>query len=151
VRRVGVDAGKHVNAWVLLDEFAFVALGLCSGAIHSQVPEPDRVGLVAIELPQIYRTGRQKGDPNDLIAVAAEAGKCSVGFSCPTRFYKPRDWKGTMSKSLSHSRIRDFYLTVDPSSLLRFFLALEQHPLRLRHNLWDALGVTSWAARKALR
>lgn len=57
------------------------------------------------ELPQVYVTQRAKGDPNDLIQLAAVVGGLSQAFkAAQQRVYLPAEWKGQVPKEIVHTR-----------------------------------------------
>lgn len=58
---------------------------------------------IVIEVPQVYQGRAQKGDPNDLIDLAFEAGKLVDGFEYTK--IRPRAWKGTVPKPVMLQRI----------------------------------------------
>jgi len=95
---------------------------------------------LVIELPKVYPTGRQKGDQNDLIKLAALAGAL-VG-SCDwqsSRFVEPRTWKGTLDADAMTERITE-RITVDEFTRVDL-----TSPKSLHHNIWDAVGIGLWA------
>ncbi len=58
-------------------------------------------GIVAliVEWPQIYRTSRSKGDPNDLLPLVGVA-MCLVGrLDIEVQHYKPAEWIGQCKKA----------------------------------------------------
>jgi len=65
------------------------------------------VGLLVIELPQVYQGGKAKGDPNDLIKLAALVGALSYTIkSVRTILVSPGQWKGQLPKDVHHKRIK---------------------------------------------
>ncbi len=59
---------------------------------------------LVIELPQIYLASRSKGNPNDLIRLAFEAGRIAGLFNTHETI-SPRSWKGTIKKEVMLRRI----------------------------------------------
>lgn len=60
---------------------------------------------LATELPQVYVTQRAKGDPNDLIQLAAVVGGLSQAFrQVEQKVYLPAEWKGQVPKEIVHTR-----------------------------------------------
>ena len=96
---------------------------------------------LVIELPKVYPTGRQQGDQNDLIKLAALAG--AIVGSCDwqsSRFIEPRTWKGTINADEMTGRIQGRL-----SDFERTRVDLESSPKSLHHNIWDAVGIGLWA------
>lgn len=89
-----------------------------------------------MELPQIYPGPRQKGDPNDLISIAA-VGALVVGYLRPKtlRFVSPADWKGQLPKDVSHHRI------FDKLSILERSVLDELPATQARGDAMDAIGI----------
>ena len=85
-----------------------------------------------IELPQSYRVDHQKGDQNDLIRLAWQAGKIDErhGAIDATELVLPRDWKGQRPKHVTRNRAE---AVLDP-----FELSLIRKD---DHNLWDAVAI----------
>lgn len=54
---------------------------------------------VVIELPQVYARGKSKGDPNDLILLAAVCGAVAARCTGEVVTYRPREWAGNIPKA----------------------------------------------------
>lgn len=91
---------------------------------------------LVIEIPQIYQRAYQKGDQNDLIWVAFEAGRMLQAIE-PTRYVTvlPREWKGQTPKDVMCRRIES---KLGPLELERVKLPKAKS---LHHNVWDAVGI----------
>jgi len=101
-----------------------------------------RCDHVVVELPQVYSRDKSKGDPNDLIKVAAVAGAISKGVFAEARsFVLPAEWKGAAPKLVTEARCRN-YLT--DSELEKIILPTKS----LQHNVWDAIGIGLWYLKK---
>jgi hypothetical protein len=88
------------------------------------------------EVPQVYRAGASKGDPDDLIQLAGVVGVFSALFSATTYTgVKPREWKGQVPKDVHHARL---VKTVTPEELA---MVEASAPPSLRHNVLDAVGI----------
>lgn len=88
----------------------------------------------AIELPQVYDRSRSKGDPNDLIQIAAVVGEMSRFGAGQRTIYRPREWKSTVKKEVMCRRVEG-RLSVEERARVEL-------PARsLQHNVWDAVGV----------
>lgn len=97
--------------------------------------------LLVIEWPQIYTRTKSKGDPNDLLPVAAVAGAIisSVG-ALTVRMPKPSDWKGQVPKDVHNARVLK---RLTPGERARFDAA--RLPKSLANNAIDAVGLGLWA------
>lgn len=96
---------------------------------------------LVIEIPQVYETrARSKGDPNDLIQLAACVGAIvgqlptGVEVSC----VKPAEWKGQVKKEVTQARCLTI-LTEEEKQRIKLPSAKS-----LAHNVWDALGLGLW-------
>ena len=88
------------------------------------------------EIPQVYRAGASKGDPDDLIQLAGVVGVFSALFSATTYTgVKPREWKGQVPKDVHHARL---VKTLTPEELT---MVEASAPPSLRHNVLDAVGI----------
>lgn len=95
---------------------------------------------VVAEMPQVYTWGKGKGDPNDLLPLAAIVGglvSCVRWQTITT--YKPRQWKGTIDGDTLVARIA----TRGVGALLteQEFAAADPVCKTLAHNMWDAVGI----------
>ncbi len=90
---------------------------------------------LAIELPQVYVASRSKGDPNDLIQLAAVVGGLCLAFeAAQQRVYLPAEWKGQAPKEVIHGRV-DKRLNEDEAA------AISCRRKGLLHNVKDAVGI----------
>lgn len=96
-----------------------------------------------IELPQQYAvTKGTKGDPNDLIDLAALCGTIAGALQTSgsrVAYVRPREWKGQTPKDCTEERAR---ARLQPSELARVTLPKAES---LQHNVWDAVGIGLWA------
>lgn len=94
------------------------------------------VDVLVVEFPQVYAGGKAKGDPRDLLTLAAIDG--AIGVEIPARRrvlrYFPREWKGQTDADLMLERILERLdaLEVDQIAPCR---------ASLRHNAIDAVGI----------
>ena len=99
-------------------------------------PWDDRPYYFISEVPQVYRAGASKGDPDDLIQLAGVVGVFAHKFRATTHFgVKPRDWKGQVPKDVHHARL---VKTLTPEEMAMVERAA---PPNLRHNVLDAIGI----------
>lgn len=98
---------------------------------------PHEVYQLAVEWPQVYVGSKQKGDPNDLIALAGVvAAVCTAFPTAGVTRYKPRDWKGQVPKEVIEARVNKRL-----SDAERAVLDGCGCPKSLRHNAVDAVGI----------
>lgn len=94
---------------------------------------------VVVEVPRVYPAARQKGDQNDLIAVAGVAfgvaarATAMVPPSC-VHSYSPREWKGTLDADDMIERIK---ARLSPAEIARIITVRNS----LMHNVFDAIGI----------
>jgi len=115
----------------------------------SEMPQACELGHVqyithvVVELPQVYSRDKSKGDPNDLIKVAAVAGAISKGVFAEARsFVLPAEWKGAAPKDVTEARCRSYLMD---SELVKIDLPKAKS---LQHNVWDAIGIGLWYLKK---
>lgn len=96
-----------------------------------------------VELPQVYR--KSKGDPNDLLSLAAIVGALTVSMSPSfAEAYRPARWKGQVPKDIMIRRIKEL---IKPEEWEVIRLPEWTHKLkqdkehRLAHNVYDAIGI----------
>lgn len=106
----------------------------CWGSPYSEAPPAPSV---VVELPRVYSAGQQKGDQNDLIALAFSAGRVSAQYRDATTVY-PRDWKGTLDAEVMIERIKE-RLSDEERSRVQLPSAKSLH-----HNVWDSIGIGLW-------
>ena len=94
------------------------------------------IHTVIVEIPRVYPAANQKGDQNDLIALAgvAYALACAVVSAEKRVRYFPREWKGTIDGDTMVKRI-EARLSAQEQA------AIETCPASLRHNVIDAIGI----------
>ena len=103
------------------------------GGCHIRDTDPD---YFISEVPQVYRAGASKGDPDDLIQLAGVVGVFSSIFRATTHFgVKPREWKGQVPKDVHHARL---VKTLTPEEMA---MVEASAPPSLRHNVLDAVGI----------
>lgn len=88
----------------------------------------------ALEVPQVYRQGLQKGDPSDLIELAGVDGALTAFLSAQVTGYLPARWKGQVPKDIHHARILKKLTDSEKSAIIC--------PQKsLLHNVYDAIGI----------
>lgn len=99
----------------------------------------ERIARVTIELPQVYSAGKQSGDPNDLISIAAVAGAWACAASragVPFTLIRPAAWKGQLGKAITHDRM---IAALTPPELAAY--AGIDCIQSLMHNVDDAIAI----------
>ena len=95
------------------------------------------------EVPQVYRAGASKGDPDDLIQLAGVVGLFTGIIEADEYLgVKPREWKGQVPKDVHHARL---IKTLSAEDLEKINAAA---PPSLRHNVLDAVGIGKWWFQK---
>lgn len=106
-----------------------------------EVPNPHEsryMDHMIIECPQIYMGHKMKGNPNDLIKLAFEAGRIA-SLANTYEIIKPRDWKGTIKKEVMLRRI----LSKLKDTELAYLKSLRLPPSKEKECI-DALGIGLW-------
>lgn len=91
-----------------------------------------------VEVPIIYPGSKSKGNPNDLIALAFEAGRIA-GLAPTYEKISPRQWKGTIKKEVMLRRI----LSKLTDRELHMLKKLQLPPSKEKECI-DALGIGLW-------
>lgn len=99
-------------------------------------PERD-VELVVLEWPQVYRAGRSKGDPNDLLPLVGISMYLCGLIGVPMQSYLPRDWAGGSQKSTTGDPL------VSPRGRMIWNLlsGAERDVVDVSHDALDAVGI----------
>jgi hypothetical protein len=103
---------------------------------------------VVSEFPQVYAAGKSKGDPADLLELAAVVGAVARAFDMPMEIVLPRAWKGQIPKDVHARRILG---ALSHGCASVFARDVARVPPYLQHNVIDAVGIAFWAARKGSR
>lgn len=91
------------------------------------------------EWPQVYRAGKSKGDPNDLLGMAAVVGAVA-GLLRPAEIvsYTPREWIGSLPKSTRHS---EAFTSARGVRIMAALARAERALVPRYHDAVDAVGV----------
>ena len=156
---LSVDPGLSATGWALWHDGSLVCCGLVRafGGTDAERSAVVGAGLILrtaalecgaartlVELPQIYRAVKAKGDPNDVVRVAALVGWIEASF--PRAVHErasPHDWKGTIPKA---RRLRDYVVHERNAKALGlcYLRWFETCPESLAHNVADAVGLGLW-------
>jgi len=99
---------------------------------------------LVLEWPQVYQGGKQKGDPNDLLFLAAIDGALAAKFpTVQVIQFKPQQWKGQVPKEIMTKRILG-KLRSDEEKTWK--TCTQSVPSSLVHNVVDSLGIALHAA-----
>ena len=161
---LSVDPGLVATGWAVFEDATLIGAGIItpekgregparSASIAQQLHWTSTVNVhrpdyLVIEIPQIYRQSRSKGDPDDLLRLAILVGEIEAVFTgVPKVEVRPRAWKGTLPKKkmpeyLVHKRNA---LALGPNG--RYAASLRNVPRSLAHNLADAVGIGIWFLR----
>lgn len=132
---LSIDPGVHRVGLALFED-----QGLAFAAMF---PVPDgpfdypRAPRVLLEVPRIYPASRQKGDPNDLLALARIVGRLQEHYlaaGADVELVEPRTWKGTLPKEAMTERIRGRLSAAERARVAPVARSLE-------HNVLDAVGI----------
>lgn len=139
----GALSGRGPVAWGAVVDAAVSDVRISAAAAHEATAASVRV---VCEFPQVYAAGKAKGDPADLLELAAVVGMLSAALKAP-RFSAvlPRAWKGNVPKDIMTRRILASFEGDDASTYNR---AIARVPPYLRHNVIDAVGIAKWATKK---
>lgn len=107
------------------------------------------VTQIVVELPRVYQGSKQKGDPNDLIELAAVVGALCMWIGgadgvdeVPARVYYPYEWKGMVPKQIHHERAK---ARLDAAEMAAVELPSAKS---LQHNVWDAVALALHHCRR---
>ena len=96
------------------------------------------IGGIAVEWPQVYRSAKLRGDPNDLLPLSAVAGALAALFpDAQVSATRPAEWKGQMPKDICHARV---IAQLGDTERRRIAPAGA-----LTHNVLDAVGIGLYA------
>lgn len=143
LRGCGVAAWEHDEPWASYELMWACYLpaespyeGYWRGAVNAVANKIyfDATEL-AIELPQVYDRARSKGDPNDLIQLAAVVGGIVDRLGRKTAIYLPREWKKQVPKKIMCERIESRLSEVERAEVELPASA------KLKLDVWDAVGI----------
>jgi hypothetical protein len=108
---------------------------------------PWTITTLVIEQPQVYVRSRSKGDPNDLITLALNAGAIAGALGARAVVpLRPAEWKGQTPKEVVEQRARARLSATEMGRLSMPSAASK------RHNVWDAIGIgLRWLRDQGIR
>lgn len=135
-----IDPGVHEHGVALFNKRELVSCRLTLAGAPAPVCPPVSRGLV-IEVPRSYGSARQRGDQNDLIDLAFEAGAVAAQF--PRAFVlrvSPAKWKHQLPKRVVWERTKE--------KLTKAEIELAESTARAvgkkGHNVLDAVALGVW-------
>lgn len=140
MKLLAIDPGNDLG-WALFDGGTLERAGLRN-------PPVDAAHQAIIERPQVYRSSKSKGDPNDLITLAIGVGQMKERLeSCgaTVELVLPATWKGQIPKDIHHRRILGL---LAPTEKTRLDACLSGVAAGIRHNVLDAVGLGLWFLRR---
>jgi hypothetical protein len=136
---LAVDPGNDTG-WAVFDED-----GRLTGCGLGQGWPVLGVSRAILERPQVYRAGKSKGDPNDLITLAIGLGRYVERLEASgvaTVLVLPTTWKGQVPKNVHHPRIK---AALNLSEKVIADRAVGVVGERKGENVLDAVGLGKWA------
>lgn len=104
-----------------------------------------------VEVPRIYQGRTSEKDQNDVVDVAVMAGAiietCRFNHAAVYRVH-PHAWKGNLPKKIHHTRIKERLSKHSLDVVNRAMLLIDS---KLRHNVWDAVGLALHARDTFIR
>jgi hypothetical protein len=94
---------------------------------------------VVSEFPKVYSVGKSKGDPEDLLQLAAVVGAISAHWGSEgitLEVVRPYQWKRQVPKDIMTSRIINL-LDAQEGAQARAGMPAKSY----QHNVWDAIGI----------
>lgn len=157
---LAIDPGKRALGWAYIgsagflvaagvvrsseEDTATVARQMMQGLRGALAGLPAAASLVVEEM-QVYKGPQQKGDPNDLIALAYISGGVhtlpDVKPDAELVLVKPHRWKGQVPEDIMQKRIEDSLSQLERQLAVA---SLQSVPAALRHNGWDGIGIAMW-------
>ncbi len=135
---LAIDPGISTG-WCVLDATGAIAVvGRDEFPIHSN-------RAAVIELPQVYRAGKSKGNPNNLITLAVRVGRYQERLEAAgvkTELVLPTTWKGQVPKAVHHPRVEATLSAAERVMVSsRFGRATDK---RRNEDVWDAVCLAKW-------
>jgi hypothetical protein len=170
-----IDPGVHALACAVFSSGVLWAVrSLAPDDFFSPgiITSPERLSIVCIEKPQIYKGSNEEKDPNDcvdLFGAARYAEAALVSRGAPkAEYHFPRVWKGQIKKPQHHRRIWSVLAPAERAAFARdceyseadIERKIEEACQRLAvtrkvtgyawaaHNLFDAVGIGLWRLKR---
>jgi hypothetical protein len=101
---------------------------------------------IICEYPQIYSSRLCKGDPNDLLPLAAQCGHVeAIALDMGAQFFSvtPQGWKKQVPKQVHHARLK-LAVIRELSKEALITANINTYCTSIEHNKWDAIGLGLW-------
>lgn len=150
---LGVDASVTASGYalveytpalgpVLIDAGVVRASSVAEAIARVHIPIGRAPDAAVLEIPRVYPTAKQPGDPNALISIAAVTGAwgCEAvrrNPGCALYLRHPSAWKGHIDKKVVRLRVLEALRVLDA----QIDYALAAVPSSLRHNAIEAIGL----------
>lgn len=137
---LAIDPGLSTG-WCVLDaRGAIAAVGRDQTfPLHSNV-------AAVIECPQVYRAGKSKGDPNNLITLAVRVGRYQERLEAAgvkTELVLPTTWKGQVPKAVHHPRVAAALSVAERCTIVTSGFG-EATARNRNEDVWDAVCLAKW-------
>ena len=98
------------------------------------------VDEMVLEIMQVYRAGKSKADPKDLIHLSLLGGCLLTLSKAPAVLCQPAEWNGGADKKVTEFRVlRAFKESPTENAVL--YACLKQFPKGIHHNIYDGVGI----------
>lgn len=146
---MSVDPGLRAAGYAVWKDGELLEVGLLRGLKTGRGPQAwlavaqagsewlSKIDELVIEFPKVYQGSKAKGDPADLLELAAVVGTLvgTAPSTTRTTIYLPREWKSNVPKDIHQARL---YAALPPKERS---LVDAVKPASLRHNALDAVGI----------
>ncbi|MFA6031272.1 MAG: hypothetical protein WC969_15590 [Elusimicrobiota bacterium] len=114
--------------------------------VYLYLGETALVSILALEWPQVYRVGKQKGDNNDLLPLAGVQAAIATTYPVAVVYeFLPSQWKGQVPKDLKNplgpDDIMGKRIVAKLTSAEREVFDKCGAPRSLLHNVIDSCGI----------
>lgn len=157
---LAIDPGLNACGWALFNKGELLSCGVIRNTAKDGTPLTRALTIAAyvggnmrasvdeivFEWPQIYRATKSKGDPNDLLGLAALCGALAerlsvsssgIRFVNRVRSYKPAEWAGQLPKTTRGKAS----LSPRAKRITDALNELERGRLIDQHDTLDAVGI----------
>lgn len=138
---ITIDPGA-CTGWAVWDDDGLMNCGIFEAGSDSMPVRPNGTYSVWIEYPVIYP--RSKARPSDILTlakIAAQYGGAYREMGCVVTYVEPAQWKGQLSKKISHDRIWASLNATEQEKARRLLSSVSP---KKRENALDAIGIGQW-------
>lgn len=120
-----------------------VAMAVCQWVDEAGYSD-EHITQIAVEWPRMLPPGQQRGDQNDLPALAAVSTAVTIAFpAVEVKSLYPRDWKGTVAPDVMTMRISN-RLSEHEATRVQWHGKARDPRCGVMHNVFDAIGIGLW-------